>query len=108
MGPRTGRGAGYCSGSGAPGYANPGPGRGFGMGGGRGRGFGGGGWGRRNMYYATGLPGWLRFGPPGVPYQNPDPETEKQILKTQADALQSQLDQIRKRLDDIEAGSSGK
>jgi len=32
MGPMTGRGAGYCAGYGAPGYANPMPGRGFGMG----------------------------------------------------------------------------
>jgi hypothetical protein len=104
-GPRTGRGAGYCSGSGAPGYANPGPGRGFGMGGGRG--FGGGGRGWRNMFFATGLPGWPRFGPFGAPYQNPDPENEKQALKNQADTLQSQLEWIRKRLEDIESKPSG-
>jgi hypothetical protein len=107
MGPMTGRGAGYCSGSGAPGYVQPGPGRGFGMGGGRGRGMGGG-WGRRNMFHATGLPGWLRFGPFGAPYQNPDPETEKRTLKDQADALQSQLQAIQKRLEEIDTGSSEK
>jgi hypothetical protein len=73
------------------------------MGGGRGRGMGGGrGW--RNMYYATGLPGWLRFGPFGAPYQATNPEAEKQLLKNQAGALQSQLDQIRNRLDDLESG----
>ena len=60
------------------------------------------------MFFATGLPGWLRFGPFAAPYQAPDPETEKQMLKNQADALQSELEQIRKRLDDIEAGTSGK
>jgi hypothetical protein len=82
LGPMTGRAAGYCAGFGMPGYANPAPGRGFGMGFGRGRGlggrgfgmgfgrgrglggcgFGGGGRGWRNMFYATGLPGWRRAG----------------------------------------------
>ena len=59
LGPMTGRAAGYCAGYPVPGFMNPIPGRGFG------RGFGGG-WGRgrgwRNMYYATGLPGWARAG----------------------------------------------
>jgi len=87
MGPMTGRGAGYCAGYGVPGYANPMPGRGFGMGWGRGGGWGGGrGW--RNMYYATGLPGWARYGyapvwgaPPAAAYgpygAPPTPEQEK-------------------------------
>jgi len=113
MGAMTGRAAGYCAGAGVPGYANPVPGRGFGMGFGRdrgalGRGFGGGGRGWRNMFYATGLPGWMRFGgyaaPYGnpAPYQKPDPEIEKQALKNQAEALQSELDFIKKRLGEIE------
>ncbi len=117
MGAMTGRAAGYCAGFGAPGYVNPIPGRGFGMGFGRGggawgRGFGGGGRGWRNMFYATGQPGWMRFGayaaPYGYPgpYQAPNPEMEKQALKSQADALQTEMDAIRKRLDDIEAGSA--
>jgi hypothetical protein len=104
MGPRTGRAAGFCSGSGTPGYANPAPGRGFGMGGGR----GGGGRGWRNMYYATGQPGWMRFGSFGAPYRSPDPEVEKQALKNQADALHSELNLIKKRLDEIETGNAGK
>jgi len=114
MGAMTGRGAGWCAGFNTPGYANPVPGRGFGMGFGRGGGFyggrGGGGRGRRNMYYATGLPGWARYGgyaePYGYrePYGAPDPEFEKQNLRSQADALQSELDFIRKRLDEMEAG----
>lgn len=62
----SGRGAGFCAGYGVPGYVNAVPGRGFGMGfgrdpGARGRGFGGRrGW--RHMFYATGLPGWMRYG----------------------------------------------
>ena len=62
MGPMTGRGMGYCTGYNTPGYMNPGGfgfyGRGRGAFGGRGRGF-------RNMYYATGMPGWMRYGYPG-------------------------------------------
>lgn len=107
MGSMTGRGLGYCSGSGAPGYANPAPGRGFGMGGGRGRGMGGGrGW--RNMYYATGQPGWMRSVPYAAPYQAPDPEMEKQALRNQSEALQSQLNMIKQRLDEIDGGTPAK
>jgi hypothetical protein len=65
MGPLSGRGAGYCAGYDMPGHANPGFGRGFGMGRGRGfrgGGYGGGGWGWRNRYWATGVPGWQRYG----------------------------------------------
>lgn len=96
----TGRGAGYCAGTGVPGYANPVPGRGFGMG------FGGGGRGRRNCFFATGLPGWMRFG--GYSAQNPafgpDPEIEKQALKAQVTALETELDFIKKRLCGMERG----
>jgi hypothetical protein len=113
MGARTGRAAGYCDGSETPGYVHPVPGRGFGMGFGRGRGAGGrgpggGGRGWRNMFFATGLPGWMRFGghaaPYGYPasYRKPTPEMEKQALKNQAEVLQSELDFIKKRLDEIE------
>ena len=109
MGPMTGRATGYCAGYGMPGYANPVVGRGFGMGFGR----GGGAWGRgrfaggcgrgwRNGYYATGQPGWMRYGGYGAPMGDPDPEIEKQALKNQAEAMQSELDAIRKRLEEIE------
>jgi len=122
MGPMTGRGAGYCAGYGAPGYANPMPGRGFGMGWGRGGGWGGG-WGRgrgwRNMYYATGLPGWARYGyaptggappawgtPPAAAYgpygAPPTPEQETEFLKTQAEWLKEQLDAISQRITELE------
>ncbi|RPH93314.1 hypothetical protein EHM69_10660 [candidate division KSB1 bacterium] len=107
MGARTGRAAGLCSGAGVPGYANRGFGRGRGMGfgrggGGWGRGMGGGGRGWRNMFFATGLPGWMRFGNYTPSSQNSDPEMEKQELRSQAEALQSELDSIKKRLSEIE------
>jgi len=111
MGSMTGRAAGYCSGSGAPGYTNPVPGRGFGMGFGRGRGafgrgFGGGGRGRRSMLYGVGPAGWMQgyaapYGYP-TPYQQYDPEMEKQALKDHAEALQSELDIVKKRLAEFE------
>jgi hypothetical protein len=115
MGPMTGRGAGYCAGYDMPGYANPMPGRGFGMGWGRGGGWGGG-WGRgrgwRHQYYATGMPGWARFGyspawgtPPAVPYgpygAPPTPEQEVEFLKAQAEGLKEQLDAIGKRIAEL-------
>jgi hypothetical protein len=101
MGAMTGRAAGYCAGFGFPGYANPALGQGFGMRFGGGRGW-------RKMFYATGQPGWMRFGSyPAIsgyptPYQKPDPEMEKRALKNQADALQSELDLVKKRLSEIE------
>jgi len=112
MGPMTGRAAGFCAGYDAPGYANPIPGRGF-----WGRGWRGGGRGWRHMYYATGLPGWMRFGvgwpaPPmaaawgaepwayGAPAPGPMPrEQELQMLKDHAEALKAQLDQISIRIE---------
>jgi hypothetical protein len=106
MGPMTGRGAGYCSGYGVPGYANPVRGRGFGMGWGRGRGW-------RTGYYATGLPGWARFGyapgwgaPPTWAYgpyaAPPMPEQEVELLKGQAEWLKEQLEAISQRIAELE------
>lgn len=112
MGSMTGRGAGYCGGFGMPGYTNPAPGRGPGIGFGWGRGFAGGGRGWRNMFYATGRPGWMRFGGYGAPYgypapyQKPDPEFEKQTLKDQAEFLQAELEIIKKRLAEVETESA--
>jgi hypothetical protein len=103
MGPMTGRAAGYCAGYDVPGYMNPGPGRGFG--------FGRGGWGRgyrhRNWYYATGLPGWARFGPApawgAAPVWGPPAkEQEAEGLKAQAEWLQEQLNAIQQRIDELE------
>jgi len=110
MGPMTGRGLGYCAGFGMPGYMNPAPGQGLGMGFGRGRGAGGGrGW--RHWFYATGQPGWMRFGRSVPLAGNPWPDQkldrhyEKQTLKSQADALQSELDFIKKRLSELETAA---
>ena len=106
LGPMTGRAAGYCAGYGVPGYANPAVGRGLGQGAGRG-------W--RHMYYATGLPGWARWGgwrphwafpgPYPGPYGEVDPELEKQALKSQLTTLETALDRIKKRLADLEGES---
>jgi prefoldin subunit 5 len=48
----------------------------------------------------------MRFGGYATPYQNPDPNLEKQTLKSQAEALQSELDFIKKRLSEIETGTA--
>ncbi len=91
-GPMTGRRAGYCAGYSVPGYANPAI-NSFGLG----FGFRGGGRGWRNMYYATGVPGWRSFG-----YEMPTPQQEAELLKTQADRLKNQLDAIDKRIKELE------
>jgi len=97
MGPLTGRGAGFCAGSRSPlfgGFFRGGYGRGAGFGGGRG-------W--RHMFYATGLPGWMRFGRGGPAFlEEPSTDTEKRLLEEEAGALKSQLDIIRKLLDELE------
>lgn len=102
MGPRTGRGAGYCAGYNRPGYANQGFGGGFGRGFGRGmfgrRMFGGGGF--RNWFRATGQPGWMGYSatpgvyPPAAPAPM-TPEQEQEALKAKEAWLQVQLDAVR-------------
>jgi hypothetical protein len=88
-----------------PGYTNNAGGRGFGMGFGRGVGFSGrgGGFGRRNRFFATGVPGRSRFGSFAAPYVNADPAAEKQALKNQAGTLQSEMEAIKTRLDELDA-----
>lgn len=110
LGPMTGRGAGYCAGYAAPGFMAPGPGRWFG-----GRGRGGGRWGRRNWFYATGLPGWQRaaYGYPRAPYGTPyatgiTREEELNVLKDQAQYFEDELNGIRKRIEEIEAKAKEK
>ena len=108
LGPMTGRAAGFCAGYNAPGYMNPISGRGYF---GRGRGFfgRGGGRGRRNWYYATGLPGWQRasMGMPAFGGAYPDaamitPKNEADILKDQANVLKKQLEDIQGRIETLE------
>jgi Family of unknown function (DUF5320) len=109
--PRTGRGAGLCSGSGVPGSMNPALGRGFW---GRGRG-GGRGW--RNWFHATGLTGWQRavgwtvpgsppaFAPPQTAPATAAPARDQEIgdLKARAQQFETALGDIRKRIDELEA-----
>jgi len=99
MGPMTGRGMGYCTGYPTPGYTSPAGGRGFW---GRGR---GGGWGRRNWYYATGLPFWARAAQ-GFFFGAPTAEQEREALRQQSQQLQESLDAIQRRIEDLEKGQS--
>ncbi len=94
QGPMTGRGAGFCGGNAAPGNANAG------RGGGRGGGF-------RRWFFATGLPGWMRFGsadPGGAPgYSRED---EMRTLRSQSEYLSKALEDINMRLSEIEKKES--
>jgi hypothetical protein len=119
MGRMTGRAAGYCAGFEAPGYQRPVPGRGFGRGFCRSAsamdyGFGGGGRGWRNRFYATRLPGWMRFGGYDAPYKNamsydkPDPKLERETLRNQAEILRSELERIETRLAAFKEGTGEK
>ncbi len=93
-GPMTGRGAGFCNGSGMPGYASPWGGRGAGWG----RGGGGrGGRGFRHRFHATGLPGWARLGGGA-----PGPVDERDWLEQRSRALEAELGDLRRRLADLE------
>jgi hypothetical protein len=104
MGSMTGRAAGFCAGSGMPGYANAQARRGFGVGYGRGRAFRGRNAGIRLRYgfQTSGLPGWMRIGGYDAPYRDSDPDFEKQTLKNQVNALQLELEIIKKRFSEIE------
>lgn len=130
MGPMTGRAAGFCAGSGAPGFASaPGWGRGYGMGYGRGfgagwgRGFGlGRGWGRGYGWRAWGRPSW---GAPAYPATGPawtpqaaswgnpwsvaeiSREEELEYLRGQAAALKGELDSISQRVSELEIEPEG-
>jgi hypothetical protein len=50
------------------------------------------------MFYATGLPGWMRFGD----WLSPTGEQEAGMLKSRAEWLQRELEAINKRLADLE------
>jgi len=126
-GPMTGRAAGLCAGQPVPGFANPLMGGGFGWGFGRGRGMGGrGGWGRRNWFYATGVPGWQRaaYGYPpygwsgsyAAPYAGPyaypsgtgmSREDEINDLKYQAEYLEDALEGVKRRMTELETETQG-
>ena len=98
LGPRSGRGLGYCSGYDSPGYTKPYPSmdnmmfrEGFGCFG-RGRGW-------RNMFYLTGLPGWARYTYP-QPFELND-ETEKELLTNQISLLEKEVETMRKRVEEL-------
>jgi len=104
QGPRTGRGAGYCSGFAVPGSMNQGGGFGF-------FGRGGGGRGRRNWFQATGLTGWQRAA--GVSGAPPAPEAAgltgagqaqelAGLLKSLAERFERALESIDKRIEELE------
>lgn len=88
MGPRTGRWAGFCAGFAAPGYVNSVD---FGCGFSGFRGF-------RRMFYATGMPGYIRFGYPAYTGVNEASADEKEFLSRQAEFLENQLQQVKKSL----------
>jgi prefoldin subunit 5 len=54
------------------------------------------------------MPGWMRFGGYAAPYQQPDPESEKQALKSQAEAMQSELEAVKQRLAELETSTASK
>ena len=111
MGPMTGRAAGYCAGYPVPGYMNPVGGRGFG--------WGGGGRGRRNWFYATGMPGWQRAAAGWPAYGGVAPmpagawpaapagaamskEQELAALQGQVEYFEDALDGIKNRIEELQ------
>ena len=99
MGPMTGGARGRCNPSGRS-FGGTGFGPWFGRGRGRGRGY-------RRMNWASGAPGWMRFGPTGSwgpqfggPYTR---EQEVDLLKDQAVALKNELEAIDSRLRNLES-----
>lgn len=96
MGPRTGWGAGFCPGYRAPGFSNPGYNAGGTFFGGRG------GRGRRNRFFATGVPGRQQFAGNPIPAETSffaQPET----LQRELDVLKGQTRHLEGCLKDLQA-----
>lgn len=93
VGPRTGRGMGYCAGYDAPGYANPGFGA-FGYGRGRGAGHGAG----RRHRFSVAPPAGREY----PPYAPPTKEETISDLKADAEWLKEQLDAVTKRIEELQ------
>jgi len=92
-GPMTGRGAGFCAGYAVPGTMRQMGGCGLGRGGGRGR---------RNQFFATGIPGWARASNfAGFPAASTT-EQEQQALKQQAQYLHDSLEAVQKRIQELD------
>lgn len=104
MGPRTGRGLGFCTGYAHPGYSSPGYG-GWQFAGGRfGRwgGFGYGHWGgfgRRNRHFWR-TDGWLGPYNPVFPVNTADEAT---FLRDEARFLENSLKDVKQRLAELES-----
>lgn len=98
MGPMTGGGRGFCVAP-VPGIRGGSSGaRFFGRGGGRGH---------RNMFYATGLPGWARSGVASAP--DLSGKEEAAMLSEEAAVLREELAAVQKRLETLKkAGRSKK
>lgn len=106
QGPMTGRGAGYCAGFGVPGYENSFMGRrpGFGFGRGfRNRAWGGYGWSGMQPYAGIPYQGGMNQYGFQPPFQKPDPDAEKQLLKQQFAYLKEELEIINKRLEELDS-----
>ena len=95
----TGRGAGVCAGYRVPGDANSGYSAGGAF-------FGGhGGRGRRNRFFATGVPGWQSFAgnplPGGMSFsaQPETPQNELDVLKERAQYLENGLKELQARME---------
>ncbi len=114
LGPRSGRGTGYCAGNGAPGYMNSVPFFGYGYGRGQGAGFGqSNGRGFRGRCLRRPFSGGYQYSAqqyipvPNYTYNNqPDPQDEKAYLSSEAKILKDQLSQIEKRLSELEGSES--
>jgi hypothetical protein len=98
-GSMTGRGVGFCAGYGASRFTNRGYGAGGAVFGGRG------GRGRRNRFFATGVPGWQYFAGNPIPgemsfsAQPETPQNELEILKGQAQYLEKGLKELQARME---------
>jgi hypothetical protein len=107
----TGRGAGFCAGYAAPGYANPAVGQGLGFGQGRGRGLGGarGFCGGRRWGGAFAAPGGyaapIAYAPP-VAYAAQNAPQELDALKAQAGTIAKTLEGIQQRIAELESDKS--
>lgn len=95
QGPMTGGARGFCALPAGYVRGRPFARRFFGRGGGRGF---------RNMYWATGMPGWMRAGYGVGPYdvQGLAPTEEMNILREEAQILKEQLEEIQGRISTLE------
>ncbi len=64
------------------------------------------GWGWRWWFWATGMPGWMRWGyytPPAWSYPF-SKEEEIRMLEELKEELEAELEEIKKRLDELKKG----